>query len=88
MKIVVIGDGKIGFTLTQALVAEGHDLVVIDNQKEPLDKTETALDVQILEGNDDSCELRLNYDDVKYKASSAERIMDLYCGSIKRILSA
>ena len=49
MKIVVIGDGKIGFTLTQALVAEGHDLVVIDNQKEPLDKTETALDVQIRE---------------------------------------
>ena len=46
------------------------------------------VNLQILEGNDDSCELRLNYDDVKYKASSAERIMDLYCGSIKRILSA
>ncbi len=58
MKIVVIGDGKIGFTLTQALVAEGHDLVVIDNQKEPLDKTETALDVQILEGNGASAQVQ------------------------------
>ena len=58
MKIVVIGDGKIGFTLTQALVAEGHDLVVIDSQKEPLDRTETALDVQILEGNGASVQVQ------------------------------
>ena len=26
MKIVIIGDGKVGFTLTQALSREGHDL--------------------------------------------------------------
>ncbi len=51
MKIVVIGDGKIGFTITQALVREGHDLVVIDNRSEALKQTEDSLDVQVLEGN-------------------------------------
>ena len=51
MRIVVIGDGKIGFTVTQALVREGHDLVVIDNQSEALRQTEDSLDVQVLEGN-------------------------------------
>ncbi len=51
MNIVVIGDGKIGFTVTQALVKEGHDLVVIDSQIEALRRTEESLDVQISEGN-------------------------------------
>ena len=51
MRIVVIGDGKIGFTMTHALVSEGHDLVVIDNQRSTLEKTENALDVQVMEGN-------------------------------------
>ncbi len=51
MRIVVIGGGKIGFTVTQALVREGHDLVVIDNQSSALRQTEDSLDVQVLEGN-------------------------------------
>ena len=40
MNIVVIGDGKIGFTVTQALVKAGHDLVVIDSEAEALRRTE------------------------------------------------
>lgn len=51
MNIVVIGDGKIGFTVTQALVKAGHDLVVIDSEAEALRRTEETLDVQVLQGN-------------------------------------
>ena len=58
MKIVIIGDGKIGFTLTQALVTEGHDLVIIDNQKDTLERTENVLDVQVLEGNGASAQVQ------------------------------
>ena len=58
MKIVVVGDGKIGFTVTQALVREGHDLVVIDNQQEALQRTEESLDVQVLEGNGASAQVQ------------------------------
>ena len=30
MKIVIVGDGKVGFALTQQLAREGHDIVVIE----------------------------------------------------------
>ena len=30
MKVIVIGDGKVGYTLTEQLSKEGHDVVVID----------------------------------------------------------
>ena len=33
MKVVIVGDGKVGYTLTKSLSEEGHDLVVIDNNK-------------------------------------------------------
>ena len=30
MKIVIVGDGKVGVTLTEQLSKEGHDIVIID----------------------------------------------------------
>ncbi|MFR1114077.1 MAG: NAD-binding protein [Blautia sp.] len=30
MKIIVVGFGKVGATLTEQLYAEGHDVVVVD----------------------------------------------------------
>ncbi len=51
MKIVVIGDGKVGFSLTQALSREGHDLVVVDTQRGALANATDRLDVMVMEGN-------------------------------------
>jgi len=51
MKIVIIGDGKVGFTLTQALSQEGHDVVVIDTHRSTLYQTADHLDVLVMEGN-------------------------------------
>ena len=34
MKIVIVGDGKMGFTLTRHLSEEGHDVTVIDHNAE------------------------------------------------------
>ena len=36
MRIVVVGDGKVGFLLTKLLAREGHDVVVIDRNEEIL----------------------------------------------------
>ena len=36
MKIIIVGDGKVGLTLTEQLSSEGHDLVVIDSNAEVL----------------------------------------------------
>ena len=36
MKIVIVGGGKIGFSLAEELAAEKHDIVVIDSDKEKI----------------------------------------------------
>ena len=58
MKIVIIGDGKVGFTLTQALSHEGHDLVVIDTHRGALAQAADHLDVMVMEGNGASASIQ------------------------------
>lgn len=51
MKIVIVGDGKVGFALTVQLSREGHDVVVIDSNKSLLDEVQQSLDVSVVHGN-------------------------------------
>lgn len=51
MRIVVIGEGKVGYTLTRELSRAGHELLVIDNRKDTLIQTEERLDVMVMQGN-------------------------------------
>ena len=51
MKIVIVGDGKVGYTLTKRLSQEGHDIVVIDNNRSVLLQSQEALDVAVVDGN-------------------------------------
>lgn len=51
MKIVIVGDGKVGFALTSQLSHEGHDVVVIDNNKKVLQESAERLDVMVVHGN-------------------------------------
>ena len=37
MKIVIVGDGKVGYNIAKQLLAEGHDIVVIDNNPDVLE---------------------------------------------------
>lgn len=53
MDIIIVGCGKVGYTLAQALSAEAHNITVIDNDPEALEPL-AALDVQALEGNGSS----------------------------------
>ncbi len=39
MKIVIVGDGKVGYNLTKQLSKEGHDIVVIDSNKDVLQES-------------------------------------------------
>ena len=36
MKIIIVGDGKMGFALSQKLSGEGHDIVMIDENPDVL----------------------------------------------------
>ena len=51
MRIVVVGAGKVGVTLTNILSGEGHDITIIDNKGEVLNETQEMLDVAVVEGN-------------------------------------
>lgn len=51
MNIVVIGNGKIGRSITENLAKEGHDLVVIDNNESTLSDTINGHDVMTVCGN-------------------------------------
>lgn len=50
MKIIVVGDGKVGYTIVKQLSSEGHDVTVIDNNPANLRRIE-PFDVITLTGN-------------------------------------
>ena len=51
MKIVIVGDGKVGWALTVQLAKEGHDVVVIDSNKSVLNEAQQSLDISVVHGN-------------------------------------
>ena len=44
MNIIIVGCGKVGFTLAETLSSEGHDISVVDNKEDALSRL-SALDV-------------------------------------------
>lgn len=51
MRILVVGDGKLGHTLAEHLAKEGHDVVIVDRSDEVLQRSEDTLDVMCVKGN-------------------------------------
>ena len=51
MRIVVVGDGKVGRTLSQHLTVEGHEIVIIDNDKQVIDEAVNTQDIVGVYGN-------------------------------------
>lgn len=49
MNIIIAGDGKVGSTLTRQLVAEGHDITLIDAKAEVLEVSEERYDVMAVQ---------------------------------------
>lgn len=51
MKIIIVGCGKVGASLTEQLNQEGHDIVVIDNKPSAINKITDDFDVMGVIGN-------------------------------------
>jgi len=51
MRILVIGDGKVGHTVVEHLAKENHDVVLIDTDEEALARSQDTLDVMCIRGN-------------------------------------
>lgn len=57
MNIIIVGQGRLGTTMTKQLVAEGHDVAVIDTKREKVVSAVDAYDVMGICGNGASCEV-------------------------------
>ena len=51
MKVIIVGDGKVGDILANYISDEGHDVTVIDNNAERMDAIVSKYDVQGYVGN-------------------------------------
>ena len=56
MNIIVVGCGKIGTTVLESLVAEGHAVTAVDNRMLPLTNISNIYDVMTVCGNGADCE--------------------------------
>jgi len=54
MKVIIIGAGKVGFSMAQLLSDENHDVVVIEKNPERQAIMEEFLDIQVIGGNGSS----------------------------------
>ena len=51
MKIVIVGNGKVGYSLAEQLVREKHDITVVDVREDPLRRAADSLDIMVVRGN-------------------------------------
>lgn len=54
MKIIIIGDGKIGSVLAEQLSRESHEVTLVDHHAAPLEQSNQHLDVMVVEGDGSS----------------------------------
>ena len=57
MKIIIIGNGKVGFTLARQLSGEEHDLILIDKDADALRSADSVLDILCIEGSGASIQI-------------------------------
>ncbi|MDO4753581.1 MAG: Trk system potassium transporter TrkA [Bacillota bacterium] len=83
MKIVIVGNGKVGHTLAGMLSREGHDIVVIDSSSESFRTLEADHDVIYLQGSALSYELQkqagVGEADVLIAVTSTDEVNVLCC---------
>lgn len=89
MKIIIVGDGKVGLALTRRLSKEGHDLVVIDSDPHALELAAANYDVMTLQGNGASMSVlhqaEISSADLLIAATSADEINLLCCLTAKKM---
>ena len=51
MDIIIVGNGKVGFSLAEQLVREDHNVTVVDTREDSLRRAADQLDVMTIHGN-------------------------------------
>ncbi len=83
MQIVIVGDGKVGLTLTQMLTAEDHDVTVVDNNSRVLERLLQECDAMAVQGHGASratlTEAGVGDADLLIAATSSDEVNLLSC---------
>lgn len=89
MNIVIVGIGKVGLTLVEQLSKEGHDIIVIDNQKNVIENVINDYDVMGVLGNganyDIQTEARVPDADLFIASTSTDELNILCCMVAKKL---
>ena len=89
MKIIIVGNGKVGFTLAEHLSQEEHDVTVIDTNDEALRHASDALDVMCVKGNGAAIspleEAGVSTADVVIAATNLDEMNMVCCLTAKRL---
>ena len=89
MRVVIVGDGEVGFALTEKLSTEGHDITVIDSSPSALFETANMHDVQTIAGNGATLEIQrmagVTRCDLLIAATSNDEINILCCLIAKKL---
>lgn len=89
MKILIVGDGKVGMTLTEYLSKEGYDIVVIDKDPDVINSVVNDYDVMGVCGNGASYdvlkEAEANKADILIAATSSDEINILSCLTARKL---
>lgn len=89
MKIIIVGDGKVGSALARQLSGEGHDLTIIDSDPRVLGQSADQLDVMVVNGNGATMhtlkDAGADRADILIAATSRDELNLLTCLTAKRL---
>lgn len=89
MKIIIIGAGKVGYTLAENLANENNDITIIDKNTSALEKAEDNLDIMCIKGNGVSANILLeagiNEADLLIAVTGSDEINMVCCLTGKKL---
>ena len=89
LRIIVVGCGKVGYTLVEELAREGHDLTVVDTQERVISDVTDSFDVMGIVGNGGSLQVLedagLEEADVLIAVTGQDELNLLCCTLAKKV---
>jgi TrkA-N domain./TrkA-C domain. len=92
MKIIIIGDGKVGYSLAETLSQDKNDVTIIDKNDEALKKASENLDVMCIRGSGVSASVMIEAGvkdaDLVIAATSSDELNMVSCLAAKKLGAA
>ncbi len=89
MNIIIVGDGKVGYTLADHLSKEEHNITIIDKNEAALLKADETLDVMCIKGNGARASILIEAEVEKAElviaATSKDELNMLTCFTAKKL---